>query len=363
VATESACSAASARATHWASKALRRTEGAGAYFNVLSWYKGPLCLEVIGDAAAARVLLQRFEVSGGRPADFHPLRDASLAQALKPPYTCTSWSNAFAVLLHAPLDLWRNYRNAWIACGAHRAGVRQLSGPALDRLASTLSPTLGAVPHDDRLPAEQRIYDIGTNASVAHAMIIAGRLELACRLGEFIKVVVMRQEPSVTHIYQALGADGQPLSVARNKLIQRQFWVEVGVANQSYWIIGFVLKVLALLYKHTNHAVWLEPAARIKAWLARCHQDAVANISSAKLAWGAAEMFAVTADRSWHEVAAKSIAYVARSQSPDGAWMRSDYPAWFPQPLLATIDTSVERMFYLIEVPRSLREGGLSLAT
>lgn len=329
---------------------------------MLSWYKGLTAFSAVADAESARSLLQRFEHTGSRRGDFHSLDDMTVLQALKPPVSVQTWSNVFSCLLHAPLGLWRNYRNAWLAYGAQRLGAEHLSGPTLDFLVGTLSPSTGAAPHNDLLDASQRYYDIGTNASVAHAMLAAGRVDVASRLGEFLKDVVMTQPADASRVYQARDAHGQPLNVTGSKLIQRQYWVEVGAPNQSYWILGFALKVFGLLLKTTRDSAWLAPATRILAWLERCHPDSVANITCAKLSWGAAEMFAATGDNAWREIAAKSIGYVATSQSPDGIWVRPDYPWWFPQPLLVTLDTSVERMFYLLEVPRSLREGGMPLA-
>ncbi|BAO28322.1 hypothetical protein [Sulfuritalea hydrogenivorans] len=360
---EGVCREASARTERWAAQAVRTTSRADPHFTVLAWYKGLMAFSALGDLESARILLERFEKTGSRPGDFHAAGDMTVAEALMPPISRYSWSKAFSAALRVPIGLWRNYRNAWLAYGAHRLGVPHLSEPTLDLLAGILSPQLGAVPHNDLLDVAQRHYDLGTNASVAHAMIGAGRMELASQLGLFLTDIVMSQPADTARIYQARDFRGQPLSVANSTLIQRQYWVEVGAPDQSYWILGFTLKVFAMLFKATGQAEWLAPAERIRIWLGRCHADAVTNITCAKLGWGAAEMFAVTRKNVWRDIAVKSIAHVANSQSPSGIWIRSDYPWWFPQPILVSLDTSVERMFYLQEVPRALRDGGMPLAS
>lgn len=359
---ETCCRSASLRTAQWAAQAVGRTRQAGAHFNALAWYKGLTCFSAVSDSAAAADLLQRFAHSGETPGDFHPRQDITLAQALATLGSGLTWSNVFAAQLHAPLGLWRNYRNAWIAYGAQRAGAAPLAQAALDRLVACINAELDAVPHDDRLDPAQRRYDIGTNASVVHALLAAGRIDAAIRLGQFMKRVVMAQAPAAPRIHQALDASGQPVNAAGSKLIRMQYWIEVGAPGQMYWVLGFALKAFAMLFTATGSSEWLDPAQRIQAWLGRCHEDYSSGITCAKLAWGSAEMFAASGDKVWRDIAATSIGAVAAGQNEQGVWIRPDYPRWFPQPLLISIDTSIERMFYLLEVPRSLRQGGLPLA-
>jgi hypothetical protein len=178
-----------------------------------------------------------------------------------------------------------------------------------------------------------------------------------------MKDLIMAQPHDATVLGLACNGSGQTLRPQEvvHGIAHKLYFLYPGQLGQVYWPLGFTIKVLAQLYRDTGQSTWLDPAKRIAQWLQRCTDECTSSISSAKIGWGAGEMFAATGDRIWSDMAASALHTIVRTQTPQGIWMRPDFPAWLPQPLVVSVDTAIERMYYLTRVPAALREGGAPL--
>jgi len=75
-------------------------------------------------------------------------------------------------------------------------------------------------------------------------------------------------------------------------------------------------------------------------------------------------MYAVTGDVRWRKLALDIATWLIEVQGDDGIWVRRpQFASSAAQPLPVSLDTSIERMYYMLEIPRAIASrDGLSLA-
>ncbi len=361
--TLASCNQAIARTAQWSGQEILTADLGDPHFVALGLYKGLAAFHSSTMESSTRKLREALECSTAVTGEFHPMQALTVFDAATQ-HASHRGSNLYASAFSQPLDLARNYRNAWFCWGAHLVGANALCTAGLNLLEKTLHAELGAAHHSNAAPEHARIYDLGTNASVANTFLQCGRVEAALRVGEFMKRLVMAQSADATDMVLALDTLGKPLQLEQvsSKVAKKLYFLSTANTDQVYWLLGFAIKVFASLHRETGNTEWLVPAQRILIWLNRCPTDFVHNVTSAKIGWGAAEMFKQTGDIAWRDLAIRVTHSIVTTQSPNGIWIRPDFPRWVPQPLLVSMDTSIERMFYLREIPHSLRDGGAALA-
>lgn len=356
------CHQAIARTAIWAGKQIETADLNNPSFVALGLYKGLTSFQCAGMFAANEKLrgaVGRLITNSG---DFHSQHKLSLFKAVLS-HTSQRGSNLYASIFGAPLDLGRTYRNAWFCGGAHSTADFDLRDNGLNGLINSMHADLGALCHSIQVPEPLRIYDLGTNACVVNTFLNCGHIQLALKVGEFTKQLIITQNGNATEIVLATDSQGKPLDInsVQSKVAQNLYFFSTANTTQVYWLLGMALKAFASLHKATNDDQWLAPAKRILTWLERCPEEFVDSITSAKIGWGAAEMFAQTRDPVWRELAIKVAQSIVNSQTPEGIWIRPDFPSWLDQPLLVSLDTAIERMYYLHEIPRALETGGMPL--
>lgn len=321
------------RTVHWALALLGKDGFAGAEGQLLALYKAPMVFCAAGCAEAAARTLNAAVVCGYRDGDFHVSQTVQAAIR------------------------GRSYRNAWLAWGANALGAYDLSNPTLDRLDRALQKNGHGIPDDDEAEPAELVYTAGATAQAANVFLACGRLQAAERAGYFLADLVLEQAEASDQILLARDASGHLLA---QELIDQDetssSWsFRFAHPNPVCWVVGLMLRVFARLFRATGDKTWLKAAEAIHGLLKRAHESAYSNITSAKLAWGAAEMAGVTGSASWQNMAQSIGGWLLTQQGDDGIWVRRpQYQTSSDQPLAVSIDTSLERLFYLIDINRAL---------
>lgn len=363
---------ASARTTKWAT-GLLDADGAfqGAATEIWAHYKAPVALLAAGHRAQADQVLGYLRRNFLRNGDFHyGAGDPTPAPG-------------------------SNYRNGWIAWGAYQLGAHDISNSVLDFLESQIHPDRGGVLDFDTASTMHRMLDIGTTASVVNALLIAGRVEAATRaaqmfhrvfgpaagadgrvllreswdgqklepgrLSTVLKFMTMRDGCRVPQKWPALARVGSVLSRIRQASkgqggqLNGLLALELNQAGQIYWFLGFSMRALAQLFRATGDQAWLTLGHRVGDLVARCQPDIYACATSAKVAWGAAEMYAVSGERRYFDLSMRIADWLISTQEPRGIWLRRpQFESVEVQPLPISLDTSLERAVYMHEIPRAL---------
>lgn len=321
------------RCARWAINLLGPEGFKGSEREILGVYKAPMALFACGHQDQAARVLSVVERKFYHDGDFH--QDTGVPQ------------------LHAG----RSYRNAWLAWGAHALGAYHLSQPALDRLEAGLHPTHGGSIDDDTVEPSRRLYPAGGTAKVANALLAAGRLTAAVRAGRFLQTLFDQQSPDATRIFLVADHQGQMLDPEALAIRQgsESFVFDVSRPHQICWIFGLTLRVYARLYRATGNKTWLTSAEHIHGWITRADPSLFETVTNGKVAWGAAEMASVTGNLKWRSLAQRVGQWMLEQQGKDGVWVRRpQFASTADQPVAVSLDTSLERMFYLVDIPRAL---------
>ena len=323
-----------ARTADWAVDLLDSSGFRGCPPEVLAYYKFPIAMLYTGHAGKAARVLNVAEQLFFSDGDFH----ANVAGSSK-------------------ANPGRSYRNGWLAWGAHALGAFHLSEPTLDRLEASLDPISGGAPDDDAVPRAEKKFMAGATASVTNALLNCGRVDAAIRSGNFLRNLFGDQSSNATRIMLASDANGEmidPIAKGQSSGIENLVF-DLDRAGQICWIFGFTLRVYARLFRATGDDAWIESAQKIRGWIERAHDSLYTNITNGKMAWGAAEMYGVTADPFWRDLAVRIGDWVCSEQESSGIWVRRpQFSSADQQPLAISLDTSIERMFYMIDIQRAL---------
>mgnify|MGYP001160584139 CR=1 FL=1 len=349
-----ACQKAVARTSDWVAHSLNERSMRDPHFVAFGMYKALAAFKAVGATAQTLALVKSLSDLSFATSEFHPCAGAVATSRVGARFSDIG-SRAYLLALKRPLGLARTYRSAWFAAGTSIVGANELATPAIAHLETKIHERLGAVANNSTYLPDQAVYDLGSNACAVYALLTANRVEAAVRIGEFLSRQILDQPATATQICLAVDSSGKPIASERTgKIAKRIYFFDVGVEDQVYWPLGFLLRAFAQLFQVTRQPRWLVPPQRILRWLERSHSDAMSRITSAKLAWGAAHMFNATGDERWATVAQDAAEHIVKTQSANGIWKRPDLPAVLRQPMVVTVDTALERMFYLSEIPNLL---------
>ena len=124
--------------------------------------------------------------------------------------------------------------------------------------------------------------------------------------------------------------------------------------NSPHWKSGFYLAACAHLYSHTGDTRYRDAATKM-ARFARASVDAKGGwlLWGHKLAWGAAELYKVTADESALTIADELGEMMMRRQAADGTF---PYREWFPQgdPTRITYSITAQCLIWMAKVKEAL---------
>lgn len=321
------------RTARWTLGLLREDGLEGCSNAILGYYKAPMGLFATGHAREASQVLGVMEGRFHRDGDFHAL-DADPTPGGG-----------------------RSYRNAWIGWGAHELGAYHLSIPAFDRLESGLHPLHGGCVDNDGADASKRTYPAGGTAMVANALLSAGRVASAVRAGGFLRQLYDEQPLDTQRVLLVRDADGVTIDPVQRGITSgvEALVFDLKKPDQICWIFGLSIRAFARLYRATGDESWLLTAQRLRTWLSRSHPSMYSTVTNGKLAWGAAEMYGVTGDPEWFELADRIGGWMVAQQGADGVWVRKPaFSSSADQPIAVSLDTSIERMFYMVDIPRAV---------
>lgn len=248
-----------------------------------------------------------------------------------------------------------NYRNAWVGRGLHALGRYDMSIPIADFLETQMHPDHGGLAMVPHLPEAQREYEWGSTGSAVLSLLAMGRVAAAIRGGTFLRAMVEEQPVSRGLLLLRRGADGRLIRSTERQGLATIYAIDVGATGQIYWYLGIALNSFANLYLATGDKAWIDAGYRVLAILEACDDEYLTSISNGKVAWGLAGMYAATRDPRFARLALDCWSWHHDIQSPDGRWLRVGQIASLDeQPLHVTLDTTLERAFYMFELSRTL---------
>ena len=103
--------------------------------------------------------------------------------------------------------------------------------------------------------------------------------------------------------------------------------IDTTTVKQPSWVTGTSMALLADLYAVTANNRYLDAALKLAAFEGKCSHEQLFWPSKCKVAWGAAQLYRLTADPAHRRIAA-NVARVTfiNAQDPDGSWPHMFYP-------------------------------------
>ena len=248
-----------------------------------------------------------------------------------------------------------NYRNAWVGRGAHVLGRYDMSAQIGDLVESQLDPLTGGLFADPTAPANERETCWGSTGSGVLALMAMGRWDAAARGGDYLLGMVDEQPVTKGKLYLRRDAKGALINKDIRQGLALVYSIDIGATGQVYWYLGIAMNAFANLYLATGDRKWVEAGYKVLEYFKNCDGEIYEIISNGKVAWGLAAMYAATHDQQFSKYAQDVWAWHYNVQSPDGRWLRVGQIASLEeQPLHITLDTTLERAFYMFELSRTL---------
>ncbi len=324
--------AAAAGTLAWAD-ALLKSDGsfAGAEDSVSTYYLAPLAFAL-----------------GGRPD-----RAQLIIDHVRRRFCCCGDINARAGEEDSQVA---NFRNAFFGLSAQRVGVWDVAIAQADALERCQHPDSGGFSNHNQVEGAPRVLDIGSSAAALVCLLANGRLGAARRVGDFLSGAMIDDQPDPERrvllrrtwegewIEQFAAADA-----ARHR-------IELGVPGQVYWFLGISMAALGQLFAATGERRYLESARRVFNWTLACHPGSFADLTAAKVGWGCSVLYAATGEEEF-AVRARYVSHVlCATRLPEGVWLRRPtIMRLADQDLVTSLDTSLERVCWLIEIARNLQ--------
>jgi hypothetical protein len=248
-----------------------------------------------------------------------------------------------------------NYRNAWVGRGVHVLGRYDMSAAIGDFVESQMDPVSGGLAAVPFVPEAEREYCWGSTGSGVLALMAMGRWEAAARGGAFLVGMIEEQPATKGKLYLRRRADRTLIDSDIRQGLALTYSIDVGAKGQIYWYLGIAMNAFANLYLATGDKKWTDAGYKVLEYFKNCDGEVYEIISNGKVAWGLAAMYAATRDRQFAKYAQDVWAWHYNVQSPDGRWLRvGQFGSLDEQPLHITLDTTLERAFYMFELSRTL---------
>ncbi|MEM8588583.1 MAG: hypothetical protein AAGG65_11025 [Pseudomonadota bacterium] len=304
-------------------------QGAGNVIN--AYYKSIVAMTTGARIREARVLAQFVERTFYKDGDVNTLPDDPTAQGLA------------------------NYRCAWIGRGLQVLGRYDMAANIGRLVESQMHPVTGGLATLANQPPADRVYCLGSTGSAVLAFLAMGKVEAARRGGAFIAGLLDEQPVTKGKFYLLRNADGEIIREDRKQGLAMVSSIDIGTPGQVYWYIGMAMNACASLYLATGEQRWLDAGHKAYALFQHCADDIYRIISNGKVAWGLGWMHLATRDPAFAKAAQDVWAWHCDIQADDGRWLRvGQFDSLDVQPLHITLDTTLERAFYMFELSRTL---------
>jgi hypothetical protein len=253
-----------------------------------------------------------------------------------------------------------NFRNAFLGVSAQRVGVWDMAIAIADGLERRQHPQLGGFANHN-IDDATRALDIGSSAAALICLLTAGRIGAARRAGDFICEQMINTQPQPERrVLLRRTWDGDWITdFSESEAARHQ--IELGVSGQIYWFLGITMAALGQLYLASGENHYLQSARRVFGWVLDCHPGSFADLTAAKVGWGASVMYAATREEQF-AVRSRYVSHVlCATRLPEGVWLRRPAVTKLADQDVATsLDTTLERVCWLIEMTRNVQlpQGG-----
>jgi hypothetical protein len=211
-------------------------------------------------------------------------------------------------------SIYRTYPHSWLCCAAVMRGRFGLARQLADRIATFHNPASDGFFADEACT----IDEIMTTSMAGLASLWAGRLELACGAGRWLRNLLAAQPDLHRGLYTSW----------RNGLVTEfseadaaGYFVDGGKTRQYYFQYGIAAALMSSLSGATGEAHWLDTARAFLQASAYAAEDRYQTPQSGKIGWGAAWTYRLSQRDEDRDLVHAVIDGLGALQNDDGSWL------------------------------------------
>ena len=246
-------------------------------------------------------------------------------------------------------NTWWAYPNTWVVLASQKIGRWDLAYPGYQYLKQYKQNGIAGY-NTARIDTQTEIEveNIATSAMALLAMYF-GELKEAEALGDTLVKFMVDQPSPQTGIYLRMDKHGKLITKFDADRASASF-LDATKPEQYFFMAGYPMGVLALLYEATNNQKYLQGAQSYFDFARNCvgvHD----YFFSHKVGWGASLLFRITKDRKYADLAFAICDHLVSIQSDNGQWLSSMEPVY-------SFDQTAECAIWLREISSSLMLAG-----
>lgn len=285
------------------------------------YYKVPLAFMVSGASAEANQLLNWIRQHGQtQEGDFSP----RLPETVGYPYI---------------------YYNIWVIMGAHRQGHFDLSQKGMEFVLRFYDSKSGGFYSSPTERTAEVLQDLWVVSGGGQAALYTGRLEESLGVGRWMKQL-MELQPNYPQQLYSVYSRSRGLHTSFDPAEEIRFCLNANAERDEYFFHpGIAAGFLASLYKATQENEWLQLAQEYLQ-LAEIGSDFnFKSLRAGKVGWAASNLYTLTGEQRYADMASRVGDNLLESQSEEGAWR-------FGQ--MSSNDATAEMVVWLDEIHQAI---------
>ena len=240
------------------------------------------------------------------------------------------------------------YFNAWVILGAHRLGQLDISRKGVDFLSGFHDEQTGGFysSRDEREAGTKQ--DLMVVSMCGLACLCAGRLEIACRVGAWLRTLMEAQPEFPQRLYTVYSRTHGLHTVPEPGQELRYVVVADARQDQAFFNPGIAAALLCRLFQATRNKEWLELAMTYMGFAEIASDELFHLIRAGKVGWAASLLFSLTGEEKYREMAIRIGNNLAALQSEQGYWSGAGQTA-------PSNDSTAEKVVWMDEIAQVAR--------
>ena len=216
------------------------------------------------------------------------------------------------------------YANAWIAFIAQKLGRFDVSYPAYQYLEKLYHPGVGGYISTDPDSNSEPVIDLLSTTHIGMTSLYLGELDRAEACVDLVVDFEWNQPDLAAGMFLRMN-DRQQYLTEFPENERAYYFLSATEANQLYFMAGYPVAFLGLLYRQTMKPLYLSAARRYFDFAVNCEGVYESHFSH-KVAWGAAIMYNITGERRYVDFAIRIANLLVELQHESGAWFHDQPP-------------------------------------
>lgn len=216
------------------------------------------------------------------------------------------------------------YANAWITFTAQKLGRFDVSYPAYEYLEKLYNENTGGYISNNPNTTGKAIVESLSTTHIGHVSLYLGQLGRAESCGRLIMEFEERQPDISRGMYLRMNEQGKFIKHYPDDEAA-YYYLDREKPNQLYFMAGYPIAFLGLLYRVTGKIDYLESAKRYFNFAADCEGVYESHFSH-KIAWGAAVLYNISKDQRYADFACRIADLLLKIQGSEGAWFHDKPP-------------------------------------